>query len=140
MRPQENEILFIFNGRKAHDAKVLGYASSIQKYKVNERNIDKNPLTETQLTQVANDMGLQILDLIDKTSDTFLNEIKAQNFSNEEMMKIVKRHPDILKTPIAMLNGTVFFVHSAYDFVNKGIEIEGVKSKSGNSSEGPSRD
>tara|TARA_R110001599_G_scaffold130882_1_gene306341 strand:+ start:2719 stop:3147 length:429 start_codon:yes stop_codon:yes gene_type:complete len=140
MKPQENEILLIYNGRKAQDAKVLGYASSIQKYTVNERNIDKNPLTETQLSQVANSMGLQILDLIDKTSDTYLNEIKDQRFSNEEMMKIVKRHPDILKTPIAMLNGTVFFVHSAYDFVNKGIEIEGVKSKSGNSSESSSHD
>jgi len=140
MKPQENEILLIYNGRKSLDAKVLGYASSIQKFTVNERNLDKNPLTETQLTQIANHMGLQVLDLIDKTSDAYLNEIKDQRFSNEEMMKIVKRHPDILKTPIAMLNGTVFFVHSAHDFVNKGIEIEGVKSKSGNSSETAKRD
>ncbi|WP_323755492.1 hypothetical protein [Roseivirga sp.] len=140
MKPQENEILLIYNGRKAQDAKVLGYASAVQKYTVNERDIDKNPLTETQLTQVANEMGLQILDLIDKTSDAYLKEVKSQSFSNEEMMKIVKQHSDILKTPIAMLNDTVFFVHSAYDFVNKGIEIEGVKSKSGNSSETAKRD
>ncbi|KOF02477.1 arsenate reductase family protein [Roseivirga seohaensis] len=140
MKPQENEILLIYNGRKSHDTKVLGYASAVQKYTVNERNIDKNPLTETQLNQVANDMGLQILDLIDKKSDAYLNEIKDQRFSNEEMMKIVKQHPEILKTPIAMLNNTVFFVHSAYDFVNKGIEIEGIKSKSGNIYESPKRD
>jgi len=140
MKPQENEILLIYNGRKTQDSKVLGYASSVQKYKVNERNIDKNPLTETQLIKVANDMGLQVLDLIDKTSDTYLNEIKDQSFSNEEMLKIVRQHPEILKTPIAMLNGTVFFVHSAYDFVNKGIEIEGIKSKSGNVYESPNRD
>ncbi|KYG84534.1 hypothetical protein AWW67_05335 [Roseivirga seohaensis] len=140
MKPQENEILLIYNGRKSHDTKVLGYASAVQKYTVNERNIDKNPLTETQLNQVANDMGLQILDLIDKKSDAYLNEIKDQRFSNEEMMKIVKQHPEILKTPIAMLNNTVFFVHSAYDFVNKGIEIEGIKSKSGNIYESPNRD
>ena len=140
MKPQENEILLIYNGRKSHDTKVLGYASAVQKYTVNERNIDKNPLTETQLNQVANDMGLQILDLIDKKSDAYLNEIKDQRFSNEEMMKIVKQHPEILKTPIAMLNNTVFFVHSAYDFVNKGIEIEGIKNKSGNIYESPKRD
>ncbi|MFT6969495.1 MAG: arsenate reductase [Roseivirga sp.] len=140
MKPQENEILLIYNGSKAHDAKVLGYAISVQKYTVNERNINKNPLTETQLTQVANDMGLQILDLIDKTSDSYLNEIKDQSFSNEEMMKMVRHHPDLLKTPIAMLNGRVFFVHSANDFVNTGIEIEGIKSKSGNSSETPNLD
>tara|TARA_A100000171_G_scaffold50652_1_gene62640 strand:- start:2453 stop:2875 length:423 start_codon:yes stop_codon:yes gene_type:complete len=140
MKPQENEILLIYNGRKSHDTKVLGYASAVQKYTVNERNIDKNPLTETQLNQVANDMGLQILDLIDKKSDAYLNEIKDQRFSNEEMMKIVRQHPEILKTPIAMLNNTVFFVHSAYDFVNKGIEIEGIKSKSGNIYESPNRD
>ncbi|KYG78604.1 hypothetical protein EV198_1454 [Roseivirga ehrenbergii] len=140
MKPQENEILLIYNGRKSHDTKVLGYASAVQKYTVNDRNIDKNPLTETQLNQVANDMGLQILDLIDKKSDAYLNEIKDQRFSNEEMMKIVKQHPEILKTPIAMLNNTVFFVHSAYDFVNKGIEIEGIKSKSGNIYESPKRD
>lgn len=140
MKPQENEILLIYNGRKSHDTKVLGYASAVQKYTVNERNIDKNPLTETQLNQVANDMGLQILDLIDKKSDAYLNEIKDQRFSNEEMMKIVRQHPEILKTPIAMLNNTVFFVHSAYDFVNKGIEIEGIKSKSGNIYESPKRD
>ncbi|MGW8121788.1 arsenate reductase family protein [Roseivirga echinicomitans] len=140
MKPQENELLLIYNARKKQDVKVLGYASAIQKYTVNERNIDKNPLTETQLTQVANKMGLQILDLIDKTSDAYLNEVKDQHFSNEEMLKIVRKNPDILKTPIVMLNGTVFFVHSAYDFINKGIEIEGITSKSGNSSEIPSRD
>jgi len=139
MKPQENEILLIYNANKRQDNQVLGYASSIDKYTVNERNIEKNPLTETQITEVADKMGLQVLDLIDKTSDLYLNKIKTTDFSNAETLKIITNHPEVLNTPIAMLNGTVFFVHSAYDFINKGIEIEGIKSKSGNAKESPKK-
>ena len=137
MKPQENEILLIYNANKFQDNQVLGYASAIDKYTVNEKNIDKNPLTGTQIAELAGKMGLQVLDLIDKTCDLYLNKIKTTDFSNEETLKIITNNPEALNTPIAMLNGTVFFVHSAYDFINKGIEIEGIKSKSGNAKESP---
>lgn len=132
MKAKDNEILLIYNSEKQQDRKTKGYATSVEGYALNERDVIADPLTETQIAEIADDIGVPIVDLVDKNSDMYLNELKAKSFSDEELIKLMSKNPELMKTAIAYVGAKAFFVGSAYDFVNKGLEIEGVKSSKGN--------
>ncbi|MEX2336335.1 MAG: ArsC/Spx/MgsR family protein [Fulvivirga sp.] len=132
MKPRDNEILLIYNSEKQQDRKTKGYADSLKNHALNERDITRNNLTETQLAEIAMDMHIEISELMDKNSELYMSQLKDKSFSDEELTKLMVKNPDLIKTPIAYMGSKVFFVGSSYDFVNEDFDIEGVKSSKGN--------
>ncbi|ELR73190.1 hypothetical protein C900_05239 [Fulvivirga imtechensis AK7] len=132
MKAKENEILLIYNSEKYEDRKAKGYADTMKDHALNERDISKNNLTETQIAEIARDMNVDMSVLIDKNSDTYLHHLKDKGFAEAELTKLMVKNPDLIKTPIAYIGSRAFFVGSAYDFVNADFDIEGVRSKKGN--------
>lgn len=132
MKAKENEILLIYNSEKYEDRKAKGYADTMKDHALNERDIAKNNLTETQIAEIARNMNVDMSELIDKNSDTYLHHLKDKGFSESELTKLMVKNPDLIKTPIAYIGSKSFFVKSAYDFVNADFETKGVQSKKGN--------
>lgn len=132
MKAKENEILLIYNSEKYEDRKAKGYADSLKDHALNERDISKNNLTETQLAEIAGDLNVDLSVLVDKNSDIYLHQLKDKSFSDEELTKLMVKNPELIKTPIAYRGSKAFFVGSAYKFVSDDFEIEGVRSGKGN--------
>ncbi|GAA0894419.1 hypothetical protein GCM10009122_41000 [Fulvivirga kasyanovii] len=132
MKAKENEILLIYNSEKQQDRKTKGYADTLNDHALNERDVLTDNLTETQIAEIARDMNIEIAELVDKNSDLYLQEYKNKSLSDDEITKVLAKNPEMIKTPIAYVGSEVFFVGSAYDFVNKDFDIEGVKSHKGN--------
>lgn len=132
MKARKKEIILIYNSEKKQDRTAMAYAASVGGYQLNEKDLSKNTLTSTQIVEIANDLGLQVLDLVDKQSDYYINEVKSTDLSNEEVLKLMTLHPEMIKTPIAMMNDEIFLVKSSYDFVNIGLGFTSDESKSGN--------
>ena len=132
MKAKDNEILLIYNSEKQQDRKTKGYASSLNEYALNERDVMTDHITETQLAEIANDIGVPLSDMIDKNSEMYMEELKEKSFADEELTKLMVKNPELIKTPIAYVGSKVFFVGSSYDFVKQGIEIKGVKSSKAN--------
>lgn len=132
MKAKENEIVLIYNSEKQQDRKTKGYADSLGDHMLNERDVLTDNLTETQIAEIAQDMKIELVELVDKNSELYINELKDKSFSDEELTKLMVKNPELIKTPIAYYGSKVFFVGSAYDFVNKDFDIEGVKSHKAN--------
>lgn len=132
MKAEENEILLIYNSEKQQDRKTKGYADSLKDHALNERDLLTDNLTETQIAEIAGDMNVELVDLVDKNSDLYMQEYKNKSFSDDELTKILARNPEMIKTPIAYMGSRAFFVESAYDLVNQDFDIEGVKSHKAN--------
>lgn len=132
MKPKDNEILLIYNSEKQQDRKTKGYADSLKNHALNERDVLSDNLTETQLAEMANDMHVEISELIDKNSEFYMNQLKGKSFSDDQLTKLMVKNPELIRTPIAYLGSKAFFVGSSYDFVNQDFDIEGVKSLKGN--------
>ena len=132
MKAKENEILLIYNSEKQQDRKTKGYAGSLGDHRLNERDVLRDHLTETQIAEIAQDLKVRLTDLVDKNSDLYLKELKNRSFSDEELTKLMAKNPELIKTPIAYYGSKVFFVDSTYEFVNKDFTIEGVKSPKAN--------
>ncbi|MTI20015.1 hypothetical protein E1176_03175 [Fulvivirga sp. RKSG066] len=132
MKTKENEILLFYNSNKQTDKEIKGYAESAGSHKLNDRDVSKANLTERQLAEVASDLGVAVNDLLDKHDEKYMSDIKGGNYSDDELLKLMKQNPSLIKTPIAYMDGKTFFVDSQYRFVKEDIDIEGVKSDKGN--------
>lgn len=135
MKARENEIVLIYNSEKQQDRKTKGYADSLKDHALNERDIMTNNLTETQLAEIASDMEVEMAELVDKNSQFYMNQLKGKSFSDDQLTKLMVKNPELIKTPIAYIGSKVFFVSSAYQFVNEDFDIKGVKSSKGNTFE-----
>ncbi|UII24768.1 hypothetical protein LVD15_15770 [Fulvivirga maritima] len=132
MKAENNEILFFFNSEKQQDRKARGYADTVENHQLNEKEINKDHLTETQIAEIADDMGVRMVDLIDKNSGYYLDELKDKDISDSELATIMAKNPEVIKTPIAYMGSKAFFVEDAYSLVQQGLEMKGVQSDKGN--------
>ena len=132
MKAKDNEIILIYNSEKQKDKEVLGYAKSIKDHKLNETDISKSMLTERQIAEIASDLDKKIEEMVEASHAKYKTIIKDKSFSEEELLKLLKENPELLKTPVAYIDKKVFMVNSQYELINEGLEIEGVKSQEAN--------
>lgn len=96
------EMTLIYNFDKQGDREAVAYAKQIAQ-NVNEIDISKNPLTESQLAQLVTKLGVSMDKLIDVKSDVYKEEYEGKNMEDAEWLGILKRNPNLMKTPIGIL-------------------------------------
>ena len=132
MKAMENEIILIYNSKKQRDRETLGYAKSLEDYKLNERDISKDNLTEQQIAEIASDLNTDVASLVDKNDEKYMAEMKGGDFSKDELLKLMNQNPSLITTPIAYLGKKIAIVKSPYNFIREDLEIDGIKSSKGN--------
>ena len=80
-------------------------------------DIIKTPLTGSQIAEIANNLDLEIKDLIDLNNDLFKLEFEHLNLSSEDWIKMIRRNPEILKQPIAIWGDRTILVETPTDIV-----------------------
>lgn len=96
------EMTLIYNFDKQGDREAVAYAKQIAQ-NVKEIDISKNPLTESQLAQLVTKLGVSMDKLIDVKSDVYKEEYEGKNMEDAEWLGILKRNPNLMKTPIGIL-------------------------------------
>jgi len=123
---EKDEMIFIYHEKKFRDREALGYVQSIKDYKVKEINVYKDKITEQQFMDLANRLNVQPKELFDKQSDDYKEKYTGTELSKDDVLKILKHTPSILKTPIAVYHDKAYFVQSPYDFVKTGLAFNGI--------------
>lgn len=74
---------------------------------LNDKDLDieiveylKNPLTESEFKALLNKLHIPASDLIRTQEDIFKKEFKGLNLTEEEWIKILLKHPKLMKRPI----------------------------------------
>lgn len=134
MNITDNEMLLIYNSEKLSDRKALGYAKSLREYSVKERDISRDALTETQLKEVANRLGVTPTELIDRESDVFQDKFRSASVSENDLLIALKNEPELLRTPIALYAERAEFV-DPYAFVKRGMAPPDITSSNANPGE-----
>ena len=60
----------------------------------------KNPFTIPNLKKLLAKLNLQPQAIIREQEDVFKKQFKGKNFTNEEWLKIIVEHPNLIKRPI----------------------------------------
>lgn len=74
---------------------------------LNEKGLDfevidylKNPITEDELKQVLNNLGIKAEDLLRKGEDIYKTNYKGKTLSEAEWVKAMIEHPKLMERPI----------------------------------------
>jgi arsenate reductase len=95
---------------------TLAYAKS-QGVSVLIVDLLKTPITGTQIIEIANRLGLEIKDLIDRNNDLFNSDVEPLNLSSENWITMIRHNPEILKQPIAIWGHNTILVETPTDIM-----------------------
>lgn len=65
----------------------------------------KKPITEIELKNISMLLGLKPIELIRKKEAVFIEKYKGKNFTDEEWIGIILKHPMLLERPIVITQG-----------------------------------
>jgi arsenate reductase len=135
MEIAENEMLLVYNSGTQSDRTALGYAKAVKDYKLREVDIKKDAFTETQLKEIANKLGVNPMDLVDRQSDIFKDKYKNSSMNENDVLTVLSHEPDIMRTPIVLYKDKGAFVDSKYEFVKRGMASPDITSEHANKEE-----
>jgi arsenate reductase (glutaredoxin) len=127
---QPRELTLIYHSEKSDDKKARGYVESLPTLAIKTLDLAKEPITETQLAQLADKLEMKIEDLVDPTfderSNTKENKQGIKEMDRQEMLTYIKHNPKLLSTPILIIGDRAFKYGSAYELI-KEYQSDGVK-------------
>lgn len=129
------ELKFIYNSNQLKEREALAYILSLDKHVINEVDLYKIKMTERQLAELAQKLGVEISGLLDKEKEYFKDNLKDSNLSDNDILGIIKSNPEVLKTPIVETEDSATFVGSGYDFNKIDLEFNSNKDEMSNRDE-----
>lgn len=117
---QPNELTLIYHSDKSDDKKARAYIESNTEYVVKTLDLKKEKITETQLAEIANKMGSEIIMLLDPTyKDRFSDSQASPNASDADLLTILSKEPILIHTPIAIIGKKAFQYSSSNEILTK---------------------
>ncbi len=127
------ELTLIYHSEKSDDKKARGYVQSLRDVTIKTLDVAKEPITETQLAQLADKIEMPVQDLIDITyderPDTENNKEGLKEMDPTEILVMIKQNPKLLCTPILVIGDRAYKYGSAYHLIKDKME-EGVRTSS----------
>lgn len=113
----EHEIKLFFNSGSSIGKQVQAYVLASER-KILTIDISKTKVTGTEWVELAKGLNLPISDLINKEHPDFTHNYKKDtNLDDDDWLKIIDKHPEVISTPIAIIGKHFVQVHSPGDFV-----------------------
>lgn len=130
---QPNELTLIYHSEKSDDKKARGYVQSLPTLAIKTLDLARDPITETQLAQLADKLEMPVEDLIDPTYDdranTSNNKEGLKEMDGHAVLTLIKQNPKLLITPILIIGSRAYKYGSAYQMI-KEYQAEGVQAVS----------
>jgi len=123
MKVSKDEILLIYNSNQLKDRKALVYAKSFQNHSVKEFDVQNNSLTESQLRQLSKRLDIDPVKLVDTQSTKYLRYFSDSDLSSKGTLKVLKKNPRMIKTPIAIYANGAEFINSPNEFIKKDMNL-----------------
>ena len=100
MQFNEREVLLLYKQGIKKDKNAYHMAKQVSEH-VNDIDVIKTPLTETQLREILLRLNTPIEQMIERDSDVFKKEYKDVDLDEDGWIKAMAKNPDLIKTPIA---------------------------------------
>ncbi|HET8858615.1 arsenate reductase family protein, partial [Marivirga sp.] len=71
----------------------------------------------------------------DENNDYYKDKIEGKDFDDNDLLQLLKEHPQLIKTPIIVSEKTAKFIKSAYDFNEMGMAFKEIQNKFANKGE-----
>jgi arsenate reductase-like glutaredoxin family protein len=119
MKAQKNEIKLIYNSSRMEEKRAVGYAEALKDHKLQTIDVTREHITETQLAELADQLGVEVRELVDEQSALYKDNFAGKDFEDGEILRVLAQNLEMLKTPIALKDEKAFFVTASYDFIKQ---------------------
>ncbi|HMJ71614.1 MAG TPA: hypothetical protein VK508_22115 [Cyclobacteriaceae bacterium] len=123
---QPNEITLIFHSDKEEDKKTRAYVETLEDYAIKTLDLKRERLTETQLAEVADKLGVSVGSLVD---DHYSDRVKIESVKglrDQDTLKLLANDPILLATPILIIGKHAYQFESSYAFIHQAAAIRGM--------------
>ncbi|MEQ9441579.1 MAG: ArsC/Spx/MgsR family protein [Cyclobacteriaceae bacterium] len=110
------EVVIIYNFEDRGNREAIAYAKQIAQ-NVNEIDISKNPLTERQLAELLDRLGVGIEEIIDRRSDLYKEKYQDVDMDEADWLGVIKHNPELMRTPIGILGDKAVICESPNDML-----------------------
>jgi arsenate reductase len=124
---QPNEITLIYHSDKPDDRKARGYADSITAFTLKTLDLRREPLTETQLAEIADKLALGVQDLVDPSYSDRAQPADIKDMDDADVLNLLAHQPILLHTPILIVGNRAFRYNSSYELISENGRTSGVE-------------
>jgi len=116
MKSQGKEVLFYYNPQSSKDRMTLAYAKSVSKY-VRAYSHQQANVSSTRWKDLLDKLGLEPKKLFNKALPAYQELIKGLELDDEGWLNVLKRNPDLIKSPIAIRGKRAILCESPTDIL-----------------------
>lgn len=109
-------ITLYYNSKSVRAKQTLAYAKA-EGWPVHEIDILRTPLTGTQIVELADRLGMKVKDLVNQDHPVYTKLYEQVDLSTDDWIKMIRRHPEIMKQPIALRGHLTILVETPTDIV-----------------------
>jgi len=129
----ENKIILYYNSQTSLGKQTLPYVKASER-KIRTVDISKINVTGTQWATIADELGLSIVDLINKKHPDFqANYNETTKLSQDGWIKVLNANPETLKCPILITGNKYHLIETPSKVVSllkvKGEDIDAQNQK-----------
>lgn len=115
MKTPINEIIIYYNPEHQNAKKVLAYARDIAPH-IHEVEYTRSHLSHTIWRQLLDMLGSpDPKTLLNKAHPFYQQNIRGREFNREDILNIINRNPEIIRSPIAVRGKVAVFCDQASD-------------------------
>lgn len=112
----DRQITLYYSSKSTRARQTLAYAKA-EGLPVQEIDLLKNPLTGTQLVELADRLGIKVAELVNQDHPAYTAKFAPHELSTEDWIKMIQHHPDIMKQPIAIRGDITILVETPTDII-----------------------
>ncbi|MBT8285126.1 MAG: hypothetical protein HKO75_07050 [Flavobacteriaceae bacterium] len=112
----DRQITIFYSSGSSRAKQTLAYAKA-EGLPIREIDISKTPLTGTQIAELAARLKIEIKDLVNQEHPSYRSQFEQHDFSEEDWIKMIRNHPEILKQPIALRGDITILVETPTDII-----------------------
>jgi arsenate reductase len=124
---QPNEITLIFHSDKEEDKKTRAYVETLEDYAIKTIDLKRERLTETQLAEVADKLGVAVGTLVDEHYSDRVKIESVEGLRDQDTLKLLAHDPILLATPILIIGKHAYQFESSYAFIHESAAIHGMR-------------
>ncbi|MDF2157735.1 ArsC/Spx/MgsR family protein [Algoriphagus sp. CAU 1675] len=114
MKTHPSELFFYHCAAQPVDKKALAYASSIADY-VNQIDICKEDITETQWESILLKLDMHAKDLLNRAHPDYQEFIAGKDFDDAGWLEILVKYPYLVKAPIVIYHDKAILCNTPSD-------------------------
>ncbi len=112
----DRQITLYYSSKSSRAKQTLAYAKA-EGLPIHEIDLLKNPLTGTQLIELADRLGIKVAELVNQNHPSYTAKFRPRDLSTEDWIKMIQHNPDIMKQPIAIRGDITILVETPTDII-----------------------